>query len=163
MRFVLVILAFSLGGGGCSPAAATIDQSWRSPQLRSHALTNVVTLAPDRYGVRRRTVEAKLARALTRRRMRATPAYTVLTPDQLRDQITTSDALRGAGFDGIVLMRFVGQTEIEADAYSLPQRRVVWATRSRSLDPISADSLLDHVTDVVSHELDRERVIARSK
>jgi len=161
MRLVLVILAFSLGGG-CSPATATIEQSWRSPQLRNDELTNVVTLVPDRHVARRRTIEAKLAHALNRRRMRATPAYTVLTPEQLRDRITSSDALRGAGFDGIVLLRFVGPTEIEADAYSLPARRVVWATRSRSLDPVSAESLIDHVTDVVSHELDRERVIARA-
>ena len=161
MRLVLVILAFSLGGG-CSPATATIEQSWRSHQLRTPELTNVVTLVPDHHDARRRKVEAKLAHALTRRRMRATPAYRVLTPDQLSDQITTSDALRSAGFDGIVVMRFVGRTEIETDAYSLPARRVVWATRSRSLDPVSAESLIDHVTDVVSHELDRERVIARS-
>lgn len=160
MRIVLVILAFSLGGGGCSPATATIEQSSRSPLLRSDELTNVVTLSHDRDRIRRHTVETKLARALVRRRMRATPAYSVLTPEQLRDRITTSDALRGAGYDGIVLMRFVGDAEMEADAYSLRSRRMVWATRGRA-DASSTDSVIERMTAIVSSELEQERVIAR--
>lgn len=169
MQGAKVIVVSAMSSLGSTSATAMIEQTWSAPELRTRELTQVVTRFSGNGLAITRSVEEKLAQALVRRGMAAMPAYAVLTGKEQRDHITSADALRRAGCDGIITMRVLGRAEklawsepiarIEADAYSLRARRIVWAARAKSSDPRNLQQLIDDVTDVVGAALVNQDVI----
>jgi hypothetical protein len=154
---VIVILI----AAGCSHAAP-LESSWLATNVRYGELTNVVTLLMTPNEPLVRTAEDQMAAHLRRHGVRATPAYAVLTKEDLADRDRATAALRSTGYDGIVVMRLVGpptQVRIEVSAYSLNGDRLVWSALSRSSDPAELGQLVEDVTRVVSSELDQARII----
>ena len=96
----LVVLA---AVAGCS--TASIEARWRAPN--APALTNVVTLSPAPDGVRRRSIEDRLAHQLQQQGVRAVPGYSVLTDQERGNRDVMIAKLQADGFDGIVTMRLV--------------------------------------------------------
>ena len=180
LTFALVLAAV-----GCT--SASIESSWRSPAAPQ--LSNVVTLSPAPDGVRRRSVEDKLAQQLTHQGIHAVPAYAVLSERDLGNQSAMIEKLRAAGFDGVVTMRLVDAHQrltyypafndywggawgagdvvpttivrIEVNAYSLANGQLIWSAMSKSVDPTSSSEVVGDVTKVVSEKLAKDRVIGR--
>jgi hypothetical protein len=174
---------------GCATNSASIEQQWRAPEAQASKLTNVVAMVPARDGALRRSSEDILAAQLQNRGMRAVPAYMLLSPDDYGDKQRAAEAMRAAGFDGVVAMRFVGAehrvdyepgywtfwgdswdtvmpetiVRIEINAYSLADDRLVWSAMSKSTDPDSVRALIRDVTIVAARELEKERVITASR
>jgi len=103
-----LMFALVLAAVGCT--SASIEASWRSPTAPH--LSNVVTLSPAPDGAVRRSTEDKLAQELSLRGVRAVPAYTVLTDQDLNNRETMMAKLRAGGFDSIVSMRLVGAHQV---------------------------------------------------
>jgi hypothetical protein len=182
-------LACALLVGGCALNSASIEQQWRAPEVQASKLTNVVAMVPARDGALRRNSEDILAAQLQSRGMRAVPAYRVLSPDAYGDKDRATAAMKLAGFDGVIAMRFVGAehrvdyepgywtfwggrwdtvlpetiVRIEINAYSLDDDRLVWSAMSKSTDADSVEDLIRDVTSVAARELEKERVITASR
>jgi hypothetical protein len=178
-------LATALAIAGCSGSTASIEESWRAPNARMGELTNVVTLLMSGDQTLARTAEDRLAVHLRQHGVRAMPAYAALSPSDLADRERAITALRNAGYDGVVTMRLVDSetkleyvptldsywatpwsqavpetiVRIEVNAYSLNGNRLVWSGISKSIDPEDLSQLVNDVTEVVSRELDKERII----
>lgn len=182
------VLALALAAG-CAGNTASIEDTWRSPNARYGELTNVVTLSMSRNVTISRSWEDQLAAQLRKRGVRATPAYAVLTEQDLSDRNRALAALRAAGYDGVVTMKLIGKdtqlqyvptldaywgywgdawggeaipetiVRIEVNAYSLHGNRLVWSGISKSTDPENLRELIGDVTTVVSRELDKEKII----
>lgn len=178
LSFALVLAAV-----GCT--SASIDSSWRSPT--APVLSNVVTLSPAPDGVRRRSVEDKLAQQLSQHGVRAIPAYSVLTDQDLGTQHAMITKLRAAGFDGVVTMRLVGANQkltyypafddywggawgggevvpttvvrVEVNAYSLSSGQLVWSAMSKSVDPSTSAEVVGDVSKVVAERMGKDHVI----
>lgn len=179
-----LILAGALAAG-C--ATVRIEQSWRTPNARG-SLTNVVALVPPQNGMLSRSAEDELARDLNAHGIRATPGYAVLSGDLRGNNSIALDAIRKAGFDGIVTMRIVGArtkilmyptyvvywgatwgtpaatttVRIEINAYALPENRLVWSAISKATNPDSVHELIDNVAKVAANELAKTGVVART-
>lgn len=103
MSRLMLSLAALVVAAGCS--TASIESRWRAPNAPE--LTNVVTLSPAPDGVRRRSIEDRLAHQLAQEGVRAVPGYTVLTEQDRNDRNAMIAKLKADGFDGIVTMRLV--------------------------------------------------------
>jgi hypothetical protein len=185
IRRLLAITAFVLTTAGCATTTASIEQVWRAPGHHASELTSVVTLFPSRDPDVRRRGEDKLARQLSTHGMYAVPSYRVLTEADLQDRDRGADALRRAGFDGVVAMRIVDAQQwfeyypsydvywgaawgslvprtivrVQINAYALQGKILVWSALSRSVDPDSVGTLIDDVTQLASEQLHQQQVI----
>jgi hypothetical protein len=106
---LLLGIAVALGLAACGGSSTTIEQSWKPPNLAPSRLRNVVTVYISRDGVIRRVVEDAMAQNLARRSVRAVPAYSVLTDDDLKDRDRAKAKLAASGYDGVVALRLVGK------------------------------------------------------
>ena len=173
---------------GCATSSASIEQEWHAHDAQA-ALTHVVALVPARDGALRRTGEEQLATQLNRRGIHAVPAYMLLAPSDYGDKRRAAEAMRAAGFDGVVAMRFVGAEHrvdyepgyytfwggtwdtvmpetiirIEINAYTLDSDRLVWSAMSKSVDPDSIDDMMKDVTAVAARELQNDHIIMASR
>ncbi len=185
LQHLLLCVVVAIAAASCGGSTASIEQSWRAPNARMGELTNVVTLLMSRNVTLSRTAEDRLAMHLRQHGVRATPAYTILSGEDLADRGRALAALRAAGYDGVVTMRLVDKetqleyvptldyywgdpwgdvvpttvVRIEVNAYSLNGNRLVWSGISKSTDPDSLTQLVNDVTQVVSRELDKEGLI----
>jgi hypothetical protein len=132
----------------------------------------------------RRTVEDKLARQLTSRRIIAVPAHTVLGTGDVRDHDAARRTLIDNGFDGVVVVRLIGTemypgmptwgaswptsyedyvfdspvVRLETTLYSLRDDTMLWSARSRTADAQSTNEVIDQVTSLVAATLQRQGV-----
>lgn len=186
-RFVCCVALAGALAAGCSTTTASIEQSWRAPNVRG-ALTSVVTLVPTQDGVLSRSAEDELARDLNARGIRAVPGYSVISGDLRGNNAIAMDTIRNAGFDGVVTMRVVGREQkleyyptfdtywgatwgtaipetivrVEISAYSLYDNHLVWSALSKSTDPEDVHELINDVAKLAANELDKQGVVART-
>jgi hypothetical protein len=91
-----------------------MEQTWKAPNLVPNNLHNVVTVYISRDGAMRRTVEDSMAQKLRGEGVRATPAYSILNNDALKDRERAKARLQAAGYDGVVAIKLVSKnTQVE--------------------------------------------------
>jgi hypothetical protein len=87
-------------------ASTNLTSSWKDPQTVGPVhYSRVLAVLVDPNPAMRRTVEDKLASQIPN----ATPSYTVIPEERLKDEEWVANKVRDAGFDGAVVMRFVGK------------------------------------------------------
>src|SRR5215468_2229596 len=79
LRLALVGLALA----ACAGPHTSVELAWTAPNAESAQLHRVVTLFVSRDVALRRPAEDEMARQLAERGVEATPAYAVLTRDDL--------------------------------------------------------------------------------
>lgn len=104
----LLGIAVALGLAACA-GSTTIEQSWRAPNLAPSNLRNVVTVYISHDETMRRTVEDSMTQRLAHLGVRAVPAYSVLSDDDLKDRDRAKAKLVAGGYDGVVALRLVGK------------------------------------------------------
>lgn len=88
----------------------SIEQTWKAPG--GHAeLQRVVTVMLWRDEGVRRSAEDQLAARLRQRGVTAVPGYSVLSNDEVKDPQVARQRLLAQGFDGAIVMRFVGRQQ----------------------------------------------------
>jgi len=105
---LLLCIAVALGFTACA-GSTTIEQSWKAPNLPPSNLRNVVTVCISHDATMRRTVEDSMAHRLAHLGVRAVPAYSVLSDDDLKDRERAKAKLAAGGYDGVVALRLVGK------------------------------------------------------
>jgi len=105
---LLLGIAVAMGFAACG-GSTTIEQSWKAPNLAPSNLRNVVTVYISRDETIRRTVEDSMAQKLAHLGVRAIPAYSVLSDDELKDRDRAKAKLVAGGYDGVVALRLVGK------------------------------------------------------
>jgi hypothetical protein len=176
----ITIAAITLGACGGS---TTIEQSWTAPNARAERLHKVVTLFISEDGATRRAAEDKLALDLMQKGVQATPAYALLSDQELQDLNAAKQKLAQLGYDGVVTMRLVDKehelqympgdfdaywglawyepgyaytetiVRMETNAYSLRSNRLVWSALSKTVDPSGSKGLIKDVSKVVAEQL----------
>lgn len=105
---LLPCLAVALGFAACG-GSTTIEQSWKAPNVAPSNLHNVVAVYISRDETMRRTVEDSMAQRLGQLGVRAVPAYSVLSDEDLKDRDRAKAKLVAGGYDGAVALRLVGK------------------------------------------------------
>jgi len=105
---LLLSIAVALGFAACA-GSTTIEQSWKAPNLAPSNLRNVVTVYISRDGTMRRRVEDSMTQRLAHMGVRAVPAYSILSDDDLKDRDRAKAKLVAGGYDGVVALRLVGK------------------------------------------------------
>ena len=105
---LLPCIAVALGFAACG-GSTTIEQSWKAPNLAPSNLHNVVAVYISRDETMRRTVEDSMAQRLGQLGVRAVPAYSILSDDDLKDRDRAKAKLVAGGYDGAVALRLVGK------------------------------------------------------
>ena len=105
---------------GCATTSTELTNSWKDPSASGVRFKKVLTVCACKDDGTRRTVEDRLAAAITG----SQPSYSVLSDDQLGDRERTKQALKDGGFDGVVMLRLVSvdksQTYVPGSAYVVP-------------------------------------------
>jgi hypothetical protein len=87
-------------------ASTNLTSSWKDPQTVGPVhYSRVLAVLVDPNPAQRRSVEDKLASKIPN----ATPSYTIIPEERLKDEEWVASKVRDAGFDGAVVMRFVGK------------------------------------------------------
>jgi hypothetical protein len=108
-RFRLgLVLALLLTG--CATSSTRFVSTWRSPTARpvQPAGQKVVAMFMGQNDTTRHVAEDTMVRELVAQGAEGVPAYAVLG-DQPIDEQTARQTLRDRGFDGMVVMRIIGQ------------------------------------------------------
>lgn len=106
MKLSVLVMVVLLACG----SSTSIEQSWRPPGGGAPALHKVVTVLLWRDEGIRRSAEDELAARLRHGGVDAVPSYSVLGPDEVKDPQLARQRLIALGFDGAIVMRFVGRT-----------------------------------------------------
>jgi len=109
VSFLLAVIASVLAA--CAGPSTTIEQSWRAPDARVDKLRNAVALYLSPDSTMRRNVEDAMVTKLARAGIRATPSYSVLTDDELRQREAAKAKLVASGFDGVIAIRLVSKED----------------------------------------------------
>lgn len=107
LRLALVGLVLA----ACAGPQTSVELAWTAPNAQDMPLHRVVTLFVSRDVALRRPAEDEMARQLAMRGVEATPAYQLLTRDDLSTLNAAKAKLRAQGYDGIVTMRIVGREQ----------------------------------------------------
>jgi hypothetical protein len=107
LRLALVGLALV----ACAGPHTSVELAWTAPDAQSAQLHRVVTLFVSRDVALRRPAEDEMARQLAMRGVAATPAYQLLTRDDLSSLNSAKAKLKAQGYDGVVTMRMVGHEQ----------------------------------------------------
>ena len=105
MRVSLIVTTFVavLGLAACL-APTKLTASWKAPGVTEVRFKKVFVAAQSPDMTRRRAMEDILVKRIGN----ATPSYTVLTEAEVKDPALVKAKLASAGFDGAVVVRFVG-------------------------------------------------------
>lgn len=106
----LAVSVAALLTAACATSSTTFVSTWRNPAARpvEPAGRKVVALFMGQNATTKRIAEDAMARELVEQGAEGVPAYAVLGPDA-RDEEAVRNTLRERGFDGVVVMRVVGQ------------------------------------------------------
>ena len=107
MRLLFLLAALTLAAVACGATSTSLVTEWGRPMN----VQRVVVLYDAHDGAMRRTVEDMMTRKLSQRGIRAITSYAVLAPDEINDLARAKTALTEKGFDGVLVMRFVGKDE----------------------------------------------------
>jgi hypothetical protein len=100
MRLMPVSLAVLLAA--CGPSTEIVN-SWRDPSAAEGIkFQKIITVCMCKETTNRRAVEDQLAKRIG---PRATPSYTLIQDDELRDRDAAKAKVEQAGFDGAVVMQ----------------------------------------------------------
>ena len=105
------VALFSLNA--CS--TAEVKDVWKAPTLTNIHFKKVLVIAAVKDGAARRVAEDSIAAALPN--VEAVPSYAFLTDADIKEATKISAAVKGADFDGIIVMRMVSE-RTEVNAYS---------------------------------------------
>src|SRR5215510_7431881 len=105
---LLLSIAVALGFAACA-GSTTIEQSWKAPNVGPSNLRKVATVYISRDGTMRRRVEDSMTQRLAHMGVRAVPAYSILSDDDLKDRDRAKAKLVAGGYDGVVALRLVGK------------------------------------------------------
>lgn len=114
-RLVRVALTMMLAASLGACATSRIENSWVEPTAtaKSFALKKVLVVALARDGAIRRSTEDALARSIgagpsgKSGQLVAEPSYRLLNDSELIDVAAAREKVEAAGYDGVVLIRFV--------------------------------------------------------
>jgi hypothetical protein len=104
-RFVSV-LALGTAAWGCAPTTH-LTAVWSAPQIAPIKFKKVLVAAQSKEQVRRRAIEDYLVRRIEN----ATASHQFLSEDEVRDAKAAKAKVVAGGFDGAVVVRFVGTTQ----------------------------------------------------
>src|SRR5262249_24054826 len=107
LRLALIGLALA----ACAGPRTSVEIAWTAPNAPEMPLHRVVTLFVSRDVALRRPAEDEMARQLEMRGVEATPAYQLLSRDDLSTLNAAKAKLRAQGYDGVVTMRMVGSEQ----------------------------------------------------
>ncbi len=119
-RHVLLLAAAVVTAalGGC--ATTRIVSAWRDPALASVPFRKVLVAFQTRDPGLRRVLEDEMAASIPN----ATPAYRVVSDEEVRDVPLVKRRVKAMGFDSAVVMRVVGveheQTYVPGHVYTVP-------------------------------------------
>jgi hypothetical protein len=185
---VLLVLAYA---GGCAGPTTSYEQVWRGPPAQVSSIQNIAALYESQDGAMRRTVEDAMVYKLSQRGVRAVPAYTVLQGEAINNHDKAKQTLLDAGFDGVVVIRFIGTetypgdmvystwgpgwpmayedyvfaypvVRVETSLYSLHTDQLVWSARSKTVDADDTNEVIDEVTSLAAATLQRQGVAGGS-
>ena len=88
-------------------APTTLTAVWRDPAATGVKFKKVLAAAQTADQARRRAIEAYLAKRIAN----ATPSYEILSGEEVRNTDQAKAKVAAAGFDGAVIVRFVGTTQ----------------------------------------------------
>lgn len=104
MRSWSVALVLSLAVVAACAPATRLTAVWSAPEAPKTKFTKVLVAAQTPDETRRRAIET----ALVKRIDNATPSYQLFSSEDARDRDRARAAIGKAGFDGAVVVRFVG-------------------------------------------------------
>jgi hypothetical protein len=105
----------------CAPATEVVN-SWKDPSATGGIkFQKVLTICQCREASNRRTVEDQLAQRIG---PHATPSYTLISDQELRDVESAKAKVEQGGFDGVVVMQLANvdktATYVPGTAYTVP-------------------------------------------
>jgi len=108
MRVRTVLLALATGGAlsACAPAT-NLTAVWAAPQIAPIKFKKILVAAQTPDQPRRRAIESYLVKHIDN----ATASYDVLTDDEARNAAAAKAKIVAGGFDGAVVVRFVGSQQ----------------------------------------------------
>jgi len=164
-RYLLLILAALIAAmAGC--ATTQIRSSWKDPDFAASRFGKTLVVFQSRDEGLRRILEDEMARDIPN----ATPAYSVLPDDEIRDLDRVRAHIRDLGFDSAVVMRVVGvQREVSIEPafpYPGPYRHFwgYWGYGWGSLyDPayLRTDRTVEVATNV--YDIGRDKLVWASR
>jgi hypothetical protein len=151
----------------CAPTTELVN-SWKDPDAGQVQFKKVVAACLCRDPTMRRSVEDELSKRITG----STPAYTLISDDELRDRELAKAKVHEAGFDGAVVMVLVNvdrtQTYVPGTSYAVPAAyNTMWGGWgygwSAYYDPgyVREDQYVDFNTNV--YQVEGERLIWASR
>lgn len=116
----LTIAAGLVALAGCS--STTVDETWKSPDVKQLAFKKVLIVAPIADGAVRRTVEDEVKVKVNAKDVDVIPSYTVIpSPANLKLFANIQDAIFRTDADGLVVIRPVSnRTEISSAGGAYP-------------------------------------------
>ena len=102
--------ALALGTAACGTVTKLPDV-WRSESVEAGSMKRVFVVGVAPTATDRRSFEDSFARALGSRNVEAVPSHTLLPLDDRLSETALRDAIRGQGFDGVIVTRLVGVEE----------------------------------------------------
>jgi hypothetical protein len=108
MRVRPVVCVFAwLGVAIACGSPTTLTAVWKAPGVTGVRFQKVLVAAQDKDQTRRRNMEAFLVKRL----QNATPSYEFLSDTEARDTAKAKAKIMASGFDGAVVVRFVGTAD----------------------------------------------------
>ena len=96
-----------LGAAVACGTPTTLTAVWKAPGVTGVRFQKILVAAQDKDQARRRNMEAFLVKRLKT----AVPSYQLLTEDESRDTARAKAKIVAGGFDGAVVVRFVGSRD----------------------------------------------------
>ena len=123
---ILPLAALLCAAATDAAAGTKILNSWRDPAAGTHRFQKVLVFCFAPHESQRQFGEATLARLM--KKAKGVPAYTVLPPDDLKDREKVRALMAREGYDGAVVLRFVGSEQKieEKEAGYVPLHTGVW-------------------------------------
>jgi len=107
MRLSKTLLILTVAAGvvaACGPTTA-LTATWKAPEAAGTRFNKVIVAAQTKQMSMRRSAESHLVAKIKN----STASYEVLTEDETRDVNRAKAKILAAGFDGAVVVRFVGK------------------------------------------------------
>lgn len=98
------LVALLVGAVAACAPKTNLTAVWSAPGVTGVKFEKVLVAAQTPDEARRRAIETELARRIPN----ATPSYQVLSEEQARNTDRAREAVKAGGFDGAVVVRFVG-------------------------------------------------------
>lgn len=125
MKFTTkIIMGASVFLAACSINNTRLLQSWTNPQMTTRPIhfNKIIVVAVAPNDTDRRTAEDAM---VTQIGPKATASYTLLNGDELKNKETAKSRINGAGFDGAIVVRWLGFRN-EKEVVATPTYSPMW-------------------------------------